>query len=146
MVTTRILNPNATVRALENLVQEAFETVALGLDAEFANQISDVKWSWPNETIRERNIAGSGLTVRTPRNIIDTGNLDASVQLSKSRYEWMWVWDPVDPLSGFHYGLVVHEGATLRNGGKIKARPWVREGVIRYNPYLKFEQEVRKRV
>jgi hypothetical protein len=111
------------------------EVVVAGLDSEFADKISSIEYDWPNTT-RRRN----GQVVTSPRDIIDTGELDSSQRLTRARRgDWRWFW--MAP-----HSLIVHQGATLRGGGFYPARPWTRRAVAAYKPYLKFAQEVRKRV
>jgi hypothetical protein len=130
----QIVNPNATVKALEQIMLAAGEQVALGLDTAFTDKLSSREYDWPGPTRR-----ANGQTVTTPRDIIDTGELDSSQQLLRSRGEWLWLWTTP-------HALIVHEGATLRNGGEYPARRWTRRAVLDYKPLVKFAQEVRKRV
>jgi hypothetical protein len=130
----KVVNPTATVRALESIMLDAGEQVALGLDTAFAEAIASKEYEWPGDTRR-----ANGQTVGSPRDIIDTGELDSSQQLLRSRGEWLWLWTAP-------HALIVHEGATLRNGGEYPARRWTRVAVLAYKPHARFAQEVRKRV
>jgi hypothetical protein len=130
-----IVNPAATVNAIEALLVDAAESVVLGLDSALTQALSDRAYDWPNRTVRS-----NGQTVSSPRDIIDTGELDSSQQLTReSRTVWRWDWTA-------DHALIVHEGATLRNGTEIPARPWTKRGVEQYKPAAKFAQEVRRRV
>jgi hypothetical protein len=136
----RITNPQAAVSKLESILIDAGKDVAAGLDAAFSQKIASPEYLWLRET-RRRN----GSTVRSPRNIIDTGRLDASQRLERpSATEWRWVWDASN--GGFQYPLLVHEGATLSNGGEYSARPWTKRATEEYRPTEKFAQEVKRRV
>jgi len=130
----QIVNPTATIRALEQIMLAAGEQVALGLDTAFADKLSSREYDWPGQTVRS-----DGSVVSSPRDIIDTGALDSSQQLLRSRGEWLWLWTAP-------HALIVHEGATLRNGGEYPARRWTRRAVIAYKPLVKFAEEVAKRV
>jgi hypothetical protein len=142
-----LVNPAQTKAIIQRILEAALADTAGELDSQFSVEIAEVKWEWPNETIREENRAGSGLVVESPRNIIDTGNLDTSQTLTKltaSSYEWLW--DPVDPDTGAHYAAAVHEGAAFQGGGTITPRPWTRSAIRALNPFEVFGKEVRKRV
>lgn len=130
-----IVNRAAAVKAIENILVDAGADVVAGLDAAFAQKIASTEWQWPRPT-RRRN----GRTVNSPRDIIDTGELDSSQQLTRvSRVEWRWDWTA-------DHALLVHEGFTLRSGGEYPARPWTERAVADYRPVQKFAQEVRRRV
>jgi hypothetical protein len=130
-----ILNPNATIKALESILFDAGEQVVAGLDSAFSEKLASPEYQWPGTTKRQ-----NGQTVGSPRDIIDTGELDSSQRLSRAgKGDWLWVWTAP-------HALIVHEGATLRNGGEYPARRWTRRAVVAYNPVKKFAEEVRKRV
>jgi hypothetical protein len=130
-----ILNPNAVTRKLESILIDAGEVVVSELDTAFSQKIASKEWPWPNPTKRR-----NGQTVTSPRDIIDTGALDGSQQLTRpKRGTWIWLWTAP-------YALIVHEGATLRNGGEYPARPWTKAAVREYQPFKKFAQEVKRRV
>jgi hypothetical protein len=130
-----ILNPTATVRALESILIDAGESVVAGLDDAFAQKLASPEYQWPGTTKRQ-----NGSTVGSPRDIIDTGELDSSQRLSRAgKGDWLWTWTA-------DHALLVHEGATLRNGGEYPARPWTRRAVAAYNPVKKFAEEVKRRV
>lgn len=130
-----IVNPAATVRAIEAILLDAAAPVVAGLDSAFAEKISSPDYQWPGPTRRS-----DGRVVNSPRDIIDTGAFDSSQQLTRpARGVWLWLW-------AVPYALVIHEGATLRNGGEYPARPWTKRAVADYQPAEKFAQEVRRRV
>lgn len=129
-----IVNQQATVDTIERLLVNAAESLVAGLDSAFAQKISSSEYSWPRTTKRR-----NGQTVRTPRDIIDTGALDSSQRLSRpNRAEWQWQWD-------VPYAVLVHEGATLQSGAEYPARPWTKRAVDDYKPLRKFAQEIKRR-
>ena len=69
-------------------------------------------WNWPRETRRRVGRVGS------PRNIVDTGSLRQS-----GTYTFT---DPytMEARWSASYATAVHEGARLRNGTILPARPW----------------------
>jgi hypothetical protein len=69
-------------------------------------------WPWPRETHRRVGTVGS------PRNITDIGTLKQSFHYSSPNpYTLDAVWSA-------NYATAVHEGARLRNGTIMPARPW----------------------
>jgi hypothetical protein len=130
-----ILDPNLVAQKLESILIDAGEVVVVGLDTAFSQKISSSEWPWPGPTKRR-----NGQTVTSPRDIIDTGELDSSQRLTRpKRGTWIWLWTAP-------YALFVHEGATLRGGGEYPARPWTKAAVAEYQPGDKFAQEVKRRV
>jgi len=132
---TRITDPDATLRALENIMVGAAEVVVPEFDTALTQALSDRAYQWPGQTRRQ-----NGQVVGSPRDIIDTGELDSSQSLTReSRTAWRWRWTAP-------HALIVHEGATLRNGTELPARRWTRRAVQQYRPFVKFAREVAKRV
>lgn len=132
---TRIVDTAATVRALENILVGAAEAIVPELDTALTQAISARVYSGFGRT-RRRN----GQVVTNPRDIIDEGKLDSSQRLTReSRTAWRWDWTA-------GHALIVHEGATMRNGTEIPARRWTERAVEQYKPVTKFAREVRKRV
>ena len=87
-----------------NTTGELFNRFQAALDAQ--------AWSWPRTTKRRVGTAGS------PRNIIDRGQLKQSGLVSyPSAFAMEATWS-------IHYATAVHEGARLRNGTILPARPW----------------------
>lgn len=149
----RIVNPGAIKQALSPVLSRAGDEFAANLDGEFSDQIAREKWFWPNLTNRSINRRNPDDTiVDSPRDIIDTGNLDNSQTLSKlNAYTWEWVWAPKDPDTGEIYALYVHEGYTIETAEgsrSFPARPWTKDAVRELNPppEQNFAQEVKKLV
>ena len=133
-----IVNPSSIAPKIETLSRRAAQQTAERLDAAFANAISDSVYQWPNETKRR-----NGTTVFSPRDIIDTGNLDSSQQLSRNDDVWTWTWNPKSE-DGFGYALLVHEGITLRGGGTYKGRRWTARAVKQFRPVTQFARNLRR--
>jgi hypothetical protein len=78
----------------------------------FQASFDPAAWPWPRTTKRR---VGS---VSSPRNIIDIGRLKSSFHYSST--------GPfsVDVAWSAKYATAVHEGARLRNGTILPARPW----------------------
>ena len=132
---TRIVNPTATARAIEDILVSAAEKIVPELDTALTQAISDRTYAWPRRTVRS-----NGQTVGSPRDIIDTGELDSSQSLTRQgRTEWLWRWTA-------DHALIVHEGATLRSGTVLPARRWTGRAVQQYKPQEKFAREVSRRV
>jgi hypothetical protein len=96
------------------LVHQNFAALAELFKQEQIAQIEQDKWGWPNETHRR-----NGSVVGSPRDIVDTGELRDSLRL-----------EPVSPTEVIYsydcnHAIIVHQGATLKGGGKIPPRPWV---------------------
>lgn len=131
---TRIVNPAATVKAIESVMVDSLAAIVPGLDTALTQAISARVYQWPRRTVRS-----NGQTVGSPRDIIDTGDLDSSQRLTReSALVWRWDWTA-------EHALFVHEGVTLRNGTEMPARRWTVRAVEQFNPNAKFAREVRSR-
>lgn len=83
------------------------------LGRQFQQRITSNIWSWP--------------TGDSPRDIVDLGQLRDSYEgdlESPTTYRHSW---------NTEYAMAVHEGARLKNGGVMPARPWVRVTLRDYN-------------
>jgi hypothetical protein len=93
---------------LAGIVQNTFVELIGRYQASF----NPSAWNWPRETKRRVGSVGS------PRNIVDIGTLRQSFAYSSPNpyaLEARWSAD---------YATAVHEGARLRNGTILPARPW----------------------
>ena len=133
-----IVNPGSIAPKIETLSRRAAQQTAEGLDAAFANAIGDSGYKWPRQTQRR-----NGRVVGSPRDIIDTGNLDSSQQLSRNDDVWTWTWNPKSD-DGFGYALLVHEGATLSNGTQYPARRWTAVATKKFKPVAQFARNLRR--
>jgi hypothetical protein len=107
------------VRVSINLEKAAAEASAKAARAVFATangRFQDALglkvWEWDGETVRS-----NGRKVGSPRTIIDSGLLRASNSFSVRDGIGFFRWS-------VNYAGAIHEGAILRNGGVIAARPW----------------------
>lgn len=129
----RDIQPHELRREFDKAVKTALAQTAGKLGAEFTKQISDVKWDWPNETLRK-----NGQKVTAPRDIVDLGNLRSSQRrenISATAVEWTWHVD---------YSAVVHEGAALKNGKTLLARPWTKDAEKEVKPLKDFADRLRR--
>lgn len=129
----RDIQPHELRREFDKAVKIALAQTAGKLGAEFTKQISDVKWDWPNKTLRK-----NGQEVSAPRDIVDLGNLRSSQRrenVSSTAVEWTWHVD---------YSAVVHEGPKLKNGGTLPARPWTKDAEKEVKPLKDFADRLRR--
>jgi hypothetical protein len=127
------IQPDQLLARFDSAIQNALIGTANELDSQFTKEINSKKWDWPNETKRK-----NGQTVTAPRDIVDLGKLRSSqTRQQKGRYRVDWIWD-VD------YSVVVHNGASLKGGGKIKARPWTNTAEDQVKPLGYFADILRR--
>lgn len=81
-------------------------------------------WDWPNVTLRQ-----NGETVRSPRNIVDTGKLKASLAFKERNFTTKTT---IEIIYKTPYAAIVHYGGKIRPYGDkrrdpvfIPGRPWV---------------------
>ena len=93
---------------LAKIAQDTF----VELFAQYQASFNPSAWPWPRETRRRVGTVGS------PRNIVDIGTLRQS-----GTYGFP---DPftMEARWSANYATAVHEGARLRNGTILPARPW----------------------
>ena len=100
--------PGELNQKLAAIVQDEFVVLIGRYQASFNQQA----WQWPRETKRRVGTVGS------PRNIVDIGTLRQSFAYSSPNpYALEARWSA-------NYATAVHEGARLRNGTILPARPW----------------------
>ncbi|MGB3208664.1 MAG: hypothetical protein WBB28_27055 [Crinalium sp.] len=110
------LNTDAIYQAVERSLDATAETA----NTAFKDAIEQPLYEWPRTTVRK-----SGEVVSTPRNIVDTGDLRDSQEHQKVdelNHQFSW---------NVPYAVQVHEGAVLKSGTELPARPWTREAVTR---------------
>ena len=131
----RDIQPHELRREFDKAVKTALAQTAGKLGAEFTNQISEKKWDWtPDVTTIRKN----GDKVTRPRDIVDLGNLRSSQRretISATAVEWTWHVD---------YSQVVHEGAALKNGKTLPARPWTKDAEKEVKPLKDFADRLRR--
>jgi hypothetical protein len=122
-------------KRLASAAKAANEAAARAVFAELAGRFQDALrrpvWEW--SPVYAEGSTGTGITVRSngqvvgsPRNIIDAATLAQSQQapqITGMRAVFRWTAANDD---GVGYSTAVHEGATLRNGTLLPARPWTR--------------------
>ena len=99
--------PRDLERAFEAAKSKAMRQLAIRLETRFTDEISSVKWGWPNPP--------------TQRDIVDTGRLRASLTREMNPD------DSVTFTWATEYASHVHEGYVATNGQRYPARPWTRE-------------------
>ena len=122
----------------DQAARRASEVVLGELSAAFQQSFTAEAWAWPRQTVRS-----NGLTVGSPRNLIDTANLRQSHNWAlDSPFQATYRWSA-------QYATAVHEGAVLgtRVRTVLPARPWTRavmgtERVSGITPYP-FEHRLR---
>lgn len=91
---------------------QASRAVLIELFGRYRASFGAQAWPWPRETQRTKGTAGS------PRNIIDVGNLRQT-----GTYQFQGPFT-LEARWSANYATAVHEGARLRNGTILPARPW----------------------
>ncbi len=119
-------------KALVQKHQKAFAEANESLEAAFNYQLGAPIWNWPRETERQ-----NGTVVGSPRDARDSGALIDSYEREKRGantfvHAWRVPW-----------AVPVHNGAVLRSGTVLPARPWSEEP-IRALPQM-FADAYRKR-
>lgn len=109
-------------------IEVAFQNTVLDFAQMQKEQMQSVKWDWPRITIRANQTI-----VYSPRDIIDTGVLFKSLELSKNhKYSYQYNWNT-------DYAAKVH------NGEKGKpARPWITESIAENDLVLNFKKNLQK--
>jgi len=97
---------------LSGMLQKISRETLAELFGRYQASFNPSAWNWPRETQRRVGTVGS------PRNIVDTGTLRQSGTYTFSdSYSMEARWSA-------NYATAVHEGARLRNGTILPARPW----------------------
>lgn len=99
----------------EQAARRATSIVFGELSAAFQQSFTAQAWAWPRPTVRT-----GGVVAGSPRNIIDTANLRQTHSWRQSGpFQATYTWSA-------EYATAVHDGARLRNGTVLPARPWTR--------------------
>jgi hypothetical protein len=131
-VTVRLDSSGARARA-EAAARRATQVVMGELSAAFQQSFTAVAWNWPRQTVRS-----NGSIVGSPRNTIDTALLRQSHRWQMTGpYQATFYWGG----GSVQYASAVFNGAVLRNGTRLPARPLQRavmgqenvDGVVVYN-------------
>jgi P2-related tail formation protein len=111
------ININKINQAIRKATDETVEALSDAYD----DAITDEVWEWDGITHRR-----NGEVVGSPRNILDTEELiDSKVIVRRgdnAKIEWT-----------APHAAIVHDGATLKSGGEIQARPWTKLAHQRFN-------------
>ena len=112
------------VKPFVQKAQRSFAKANDTLEQDIVGSIGSPIWQWPGQTERQ-----SGQVVGSPRDIVDSGDLLDSYRVERrGPNQTAHVFD-------VPYALAVHEGAALRNGGIIPARPFT-EAPVRDFPRM----------
>lgn len=104
---------------LDKSIERAFKRLVNEFDEQLRSEIADEKWEWDKTTIRKVGRGKTGKYAGSPRDIVDTGELQDSQYVEEvNPTEVIYHWDS-------DHALIVHQGATLANGGIIEGRPFV---------------------
>jgi hypothetical protein len=104
------ISPNA----LDRQIGTAWKGTTQVMGREFRKAIVEPTWNWPRG--------------ESPRDIVDTGALRNSQQMRVvSRFAVQYSWTTP-------YAQLVHNGARLRSGTFLPARPWTQLALSRQNP------------
>lgn len=107
-----IVNINTGV--FDQQVKTAWRGTTQIMGGQFTKAITSPTYNWPRG--------------ESPRDVVDTGRLRASQRVTRiSDYATNYSY-PVE------YALAVHNGARLRNGTFLPARPWTQVAFSRRNP------------
>jgi hypothetical protein len=95
----------------------------------FRQEIEEVKWTWPRETIR-RNKTPAG----SPRDIVDLGGLRNSQRrenINENQTAFVWTGG-----EGRAYALEVHDGYTSKAGNRMPARAFTEDTISRLDQVI----------
>lgn len=113
-------------RKIDRLVTEVFRDTVAIVSGEFTKGITDPIYPWGRSP--------------SPRDIVDTGRLRASQQVSfiaPTTARWVWAVD---------YALPVHNGAVLRNGTILPPRKWTEVALRRRPPVDVFAKLLARKI
>jgi len=118
----------------DKAIERAFKKLVKEFDEQLRSEIADEKWDWDNLTVRRVGRGKTGKYATSPRDIVDTGELQDSQHIEEvSDTEVIYHWD-----SG--HAAIAHQGAVLSNGGIIAARPWTDTAQEEYPLQENFER------
>jgi len=108
------------VKGLQKATYYVSKDLALALDQNIGSDV----WNWPRDTDR-----ANGETVGSPRDIVDTGKLAASLELKES---FLKTKSTIQIMYKAPYAALMHYGGAIRPYGNpnaptviIPGRPWV---------------------
>lgn len=111
---------SAIARSFDRVVDRVSESMDYAIDADL--------YDYPRTTKRR-----SGEIVKSPRNILDLGNLKDSklITRSSSGNEAVISWE-------VPYAIAVHQGYTTKTGKDVPGRPWTEKGIEEADPITFF--------
>jgi hypothetical protein len=128
-----IVNPQATRKAIEQILIASLEAVVADLANAFQELIEAKIYDWPNTTQRQ-----NGSVVSSPRNIVDTGEFKRSQRTERlGPTMFRFVWDA-------QYAAYIYYGYRTLSGSEMPGRDWI--GPALDGLAKQFEAEVRRRV
>lgn len=117
---------------INNAIRRATDQTIDALSDAYDDAMTDEVWAWDGITHRR-----NGEVVGSPRNILDTEELINSKVIVRSgnnaRIEWT-----------ADHATIVHDGATLRNGTELAARPWTKLAAQRFNASEFMKRKINK--
>ena len=119
---------NRLVR-LEGAIGEIFRQAMDWAEEGFRQEIEEVKWTWPKETIR-RNKTSAG----SPRDIVDLGGLRNSQRrenINENQTAFVWTGG-----EGRAYALEVHDGYTSKAGNRMPPRAFTEDTISRLDQVI----------
>lgn len=106
---------------INSAIRRATDETIDALSDAYDDAMTDEVWQWDGITHRK-----NGEVVGSPRNILDTEELINSKTIvrngNNARIEWT-----------ADHAAIAHDGATLRNGTELAARPWTKLAAERFN-------------
>ena len=132
----KINTPDDLPRIFDRAVREALKKTGKRLDEQFDLEVSTVKWPWDRgETVRKNK-----QTVKSPRDIVDLGNLKNSKKSENlDPYGIRWTWE-VD------YSSIVHDGGKFMDGSEYPERPWTKDAEKEVNIQEYFADILRREI
>ena len=128
-----IVNPQATRKAIEQILIASLEAVVADLADAFQGLIEAKIYDWPNTTQRK-----NGSVVSSPRDIVDTGEFKRSQRTERlSPSVFQFVWDA-------QYAAYIYYGYRTLSGSQMPGRDWISPALT--NLAKQFESEVKRRV
>lgn len=112
---------NIDFSKINSAIQRAVDETIDALSDAYDDAMIDDVWEWDGITHRR-----NGEIVGSPRNILDTEELINSKTISRNGSNAKFEWNA-------DHAVIVHDGATLRNGTELPARPWTKLAAERFN-------------
>jgi len=131
----RYYKANFRTRRVEQFVKESWDPVIQAVSRQLDKEMESEQWDWPRETVRS-----DGRVVFSPRDIIDRGDLKESKEVRRVQGT------QAEISYSARYAAIVHEGATLSNGTRLLARPWINRALENYSIPKNFAEQFKRRL